>query len=154
MSVVPQLLITGTRYGRADVWRELDSYVVLHGRPSRVIAGGARGVDTQAAAWARARELPLLEVPVAGDEWEDFGARAGFLRNSVLVAHCSTADHCVAFPARGKSSGTRSCIRLARQLPMLTYVLDLKSPYVFVPGEPSSVSMASRCARIFSQTSL
>lgn len=128
-----RLLVSGSRVGRADVWTALDAYLECLGEPELVIAGGARGVDVQAAAWARSRGLPLREVPVSDDDWATLGDSAGHARNAVMVDLCHPGDHLVAFPV-GRSPGTRGCIALARKRGLQCFVLDLKLPYVFVPG--------------------
>lgn len=128
-----QLLVSGSRHGRVDVPAELDSYLELEGWPSRLITGGARGVDKQAVDWARKRGVPFVEVPVEDDEWDDFGPRAGHYRNGVLADMCNPGDHLVAFPV-GRSPGTHGMIRLAKKRALHCYVLDLKRPYVYIPG--------------------
>ena len=71
-----------------------------------VISGGARGVDTAAEHTARSMGFP---VRIHSAHWEEFGKRAGFLRNQDIVAE---ADLIVAF-WDGTSKGTAHTIKLA-----------------------------------------
>jgi len=136
-----QLLVSGTRHGRSDVWTELDAWLAAHGRPSLVIAGGARGVDSQAADWARARGLPLREVPVLDDEWRDLGLGAGHARNRVMVELCQPGDHLVAFPL-GRSPGTRGCVDLACAAGLWSYVIETQEPWLWDPRDQKIISLA------------
>lgn len=130
------LLVSGTRLGADDVWVELDSFVSRHGRPDKLIVGGARGVDRQAKAWAKRRGIPVHELAVEGDDWDDMGDLAGHARNEAMVALCGPDDFLVAFP-RGHSSGTRGCIYLAKQALLTCYVLDPELPYLWTPADGS-----------------
>ena len=49
-------------------------------RFSQVIEGAARGVDTIAGAWARARGLELVEFPA---DWKNEGRHAALSRNEL-----------------------------------------------------------------------
>lgn len=59
-----------------------------------VIAGGARGADTLAADWARARGVPLDEYLA---EWGLYGKRAGMIRNKRMLDD-GKPDGVLAFP--------------------------------------------------------
>lgn len=73
-----------------------------------VVSGAARGVDSTAAAAARARGLEVVEFPA---QWRLYGKRAGFKRNALIVEQ---ADRVVAF-WNGASRGTAHTIELARR---------------------------------------
>lgn len=73
-----------------------------------VVSGGARGVDYVAATTARIRGLEVIEYLA---EWEQYGQRAGYLRNKDIVA---AADRVVAF-WDGRSRGTQHTIQLATE---------------------------------------
>jgi hypothetical protein len=106
-----KLAVSGTREGSPDVVELLDGWVEIHGKPDLVIVGCARGVDSQARAWAKRRGYPL-EVVVA--EWEKYGRKkAGFLRNQAIVDRLDPGDHLVAFPGRG--NGTYDCMQRAER---------------------------------------
>jgi len=76
---------------------------------TRVIHGGARGVDTKAGEAAIRRGFP---VEVIKPLWEKYGRAAGPIRNVQMM---EKADYLVAF-WDGKSKGTDSTIKAARRL--------------------------------------
>lgn len=107
-----QLLVTGTRHGRHDVWDLLDAYVAVYGYPDRIIVGDAPGVDAQAATFFRQRGYGFrVHVEPATGEWPAAGPR----RNTRMVGMCVRGDHCIAFPHpdKGKRKGTTNCYSLA-----------------------------------------
>jgi hypothetical protein len=68
-----------------------------------IVSGGARGVDSLAAAWARRNGLAVVEhLP----DYASYGKAAPHVRNRKIVAD---ADRVVAF-WDGKSRGTKSTI--------------------------------------------
>lgn len=83
--------------------------------PTVVLSGTARGADRLGEAWARMNDIPIERYPAA---WETLGARAGYLRNSVMA---SKAEALVAI-WDGKSKGTKHMIEIARARGLLTFV--------------------------------
>ena len=81
---------------------EGESFVVVH--------GAAKGGDLLADAWARSGR-PHVDVDPVEANWELLGAFAGPERNGRMVA--KGADVCLAAP-RGKSTGTRDCMKQAK----------------------------------------
>ncbi len=80
---------------------------------TKVITGGARGVDRWAANWAEAKRLPLK---VYEADWETFGRAAGPIRNGLMLVELVKADAevevaVIAFPG-GK--GTADMVRRAK----------------------------------------
>src|SRR5262249_47881897 len=73
----------------------------------RVVAGGARGADTIAAEWAKARSLPC-DVFMAN--WAELGRKAGPIRNQQMLGE-GRPNLVVAFPG---GRGTEDMIRRAR----------------------------------------
>ena len=73
-----------------------------------VVSGGARGVDSIAAAAAREAGLPVREFPA---DWARLGRGAGLVRNRTIVEAASVV---VAF-WDGRSRGTAHTIGLARE---------------------------------------
>ena len=71
-----------------------------------IISGGARGVDSIAASWARRHGFAVVEHK---PDYRRYGKSAPHVRNSQIVAD---ADRVVAF-WDGKSRGTQSTIRKA-----------------------------------------
>ena len=90
------------------VWTFVEK--VARARPDTIIvSGGARGVDTVAAAAARMSGLKVEELR---PDWNAHGILAGFERNSRIVESC---DRMVAF-WDGVSGGTRDSIEKAAAL--------------------------------------
>lgn len=75
--------------------------------PTHIVVGDAPGLDQMARAWARANGIPLL-VGVA--HWDEWGKRAGPLRNLAMVDVCRL-DLVLAFPG---GRGTDHCVATAR----------------------------------------
>ncbi len=71
--------------------------------------GGAKGADTLAGEWAKARGIPVTVYPVDKQEWLKKGPAAGPLRNAYMAAHFQP-DGVVAFPGK---TGTLSMISIA-----------------------------------------
>ncbi len=89
-------------------------------RITEIVSGGARGVDTAAAAFADKRGLKLK---VFLPDWDKFGRAAGPIRNKQIVQYC---DEVIAF-WDGKSPGTKSSLMMARELGKnTTVILDEK----------------------------
>ncbi|MBE6757927.1 MAG: DUF2493 domain-containing protein [Ruminococcaceae bacterium] len=74
---------------------------------TEIVSGGARGVDTSAARWARANGIPLTEfLP----KYEIYGRRAPLVRNVTIVEY---SDLVLAF-WDGRSRGTAFVIEQCR----------------------------------------
>ena len=73
-----------------------------------IVSGGAEGVDTCAAEYARANGLRLTVIL---PEYEKYGRAAPIVRNKKIVDH---ADRVVAF-WDGRSKGTLSVIKYAEK---------------------------------------
>ena len=71
-------------------------------RFSQVIEGAARGVDTIAGAWARARGLELVEFPA---DWKNEGRHAALSRNERMLRD-SKPDLVIAFPGGNGTAHT------------------------------------------------
>ena len=76
-------------------------------RITLIVSGGACGADTLAERFASERKLPKR---IHYAQWAKHGARAGPIRNRLIVDDC---DELVAF-WDGRSRGTRSAIKMAR----------------------------------------
>lgn len=99
-----KLAIVGSR-GITDI--RLSEYITE--RPEMIISGGAKGIDTLAAIYARENNIPLKEfLP----EYSKYGRSAPIIRNKQIV---EAADMVMAF-WDGKSKGTLSSINLAKKL--------------------------------------
>lgn len=74
-----------------------------------IVSGGARGIDSCAASYARANEIKLTEfLP----DYDSFGKSAPILRNKQIVEY---ADEVIAF-WDGISRGTAFVIKYAKQM--------------------------------------
>jgi len=81
----------------------------VHALPGdTIISGGAKGVDTLAANYARARGLDIVELR---PDYGRYGKSAPHVRNGQII---DAADRIVAF-WDGKSRGTKSVIERARK---------------------------------------
>lgn len=74
-----------------------------------IISGGARGVDTIAANWAKNNDIPLI---VFKADWNKFGKKAGMIRNNDIIGECDI----VLAIWDGKSKGTHHSIKLGYSL--------------------------------------
>lgn len=69
-----------------------------------VIHGGARGADSLAALWGKAKGLPVIEVAA---NWNFYNKSAGHIRNGWMLDFCFPT-YAVAFPG---GPGTANMIR-------------------------------------------
>lgn len=85
-----------------------------------VVSGGAKGVDTLGALWAKERGY---EVEIYLPDWDLHGKAAGFIRNSEIV---DAATHLVAITTG--SNGTANSIAKAKKkgIPTKVYNYDTK----------------------------
>ena len=105
-----RLIVAGGRdfTDYAVLCRVLQDWLARHAvGPVIIISGHARGADTLGERFAREQGHGLEIYPA---DWESFGKRAGFIRNSRMVA---IADAAVAF-WDGASHGTLDTIRKMR----------------------------------------
>lgn len=92
---------------RATVFAVLDRLASDSPWPLVIIHGAARGADTLAAQWAKARGCEAVAFPA---DWERHGKAAGYLRNQQMLEE-GKPDMVVAF-AGGR--GTAHMVRMAR----------------------------------------
>lgn len=82
-----------------------------------IISGGAFGVDSYAERIAKKHSLKtIVHLP----NWNEYGKRAGFIRNQLIV---NDADKVVAF-WNGISRGTKHSIELARKAGKEIEIID------------------------------
>ena len=112
-----RILVTGSRDwpDRDAIWTALDALAEAArsvGEPVSVVHGCARGADTFADQWARARQLEGWPIHIDRHpaDWGKHGRRAGHVRNAKMVR--LGADVCLAF-IKGGSSGATACAELA-----------------------------------------
>ncbi len=87
---------------------------------SKIITGGAEGIDTLAEAWAKQHSIP---VQIIKPDWMKHGKAAGVLRNQQII---EAAELVIAI-WDGKSSGTADSIRRAKALNRLLKIIVIDS---------------------------
>jgi predicted Rossmann fold nucleotide-binding protein DprA/Smf involved in DNA uptake len=98
-----------------------------------VVSGGARGVDSWAAEYAKQHNL---EVKVFEPDWRMYGRGAGMRRNQYIV---SEADEVIAF-WDGLSKGTENTIGLAEKQGKMFQVLIMPRKHDTTSGSSSPES--------------
>jgi hypothetical protein len=83
---------------------------------TKIISGGARGADKLSERYAKEKGLPT-EIYLA--QWDLFGKKAGFLRNTTIIEN---SELVVAF-WDSKSRGTRDSIGKANKLKKDTFIV-------------------------------
>lgn len=87
----------------------VDEYIKEIGTPSKIISGGAMGVDTMAEKYANENNIPIT---VLKPDWNKLGKKAGILRNTDII---EASTHVLALPTQ-KSVGTHDSINKAKKL--------------------------------------
>lgn len=90
--------------------------LILAGRQCEIVSGGARGADRLGEFYAIDKNLPIRRFPA---DWDKFGKRAGFLRNSEMANY---ANELIAF-WDGQSRGTKHMIDLANQKGLVVHII-------------------------------
>lgn len=91
------------------------------GIPTKIISGGATGVDTMAKTYALEKSIAFEEYPA---DWKQYGKKAGPLRNSKMI---KLADVVVALPSPN-SIGTYDTIRKAERAKKQLFVFNVLTP--------------------------
>lgn len=121
-----RVLVTGSRQGAdgrdiEDTLEALSTLAEAYGRDIILVHGGSRGVDRQAAAWARRRGI-TEEVHAA--DWEGKGKRAGHLRDEEMLG--SDVDAVLGFSAGTKDG--RALLERAREAGVFTVDGGIPTP--------------------------
>lgn len=107
-----KLLIAGGRdFEGESAYKSLSEWVDLIRRKYNVveiISGTARGADTLGEKYAVEHNIPIKRFPA---QWNIYGKRAGYLRNSEMGDYC---DKALIF-WDGKSRGTNHMINLLKE---------------------------------------
>ena len=86
---------------------------------SKVISGGANGVDSLGERYANENRI---EVEIFNADWDLWGKRAGFVRNSKMA---NNADALIAI-WDGKSRGTKHMIDVATEKGLKVFIYIIK----------------------------
>lgn len=87
-------------------------------RPSVIISGNAKGVDTLGEMYAERNNIPLEKYPA---DWAKFGRGAGFRRNAWMATQ---ADALIAI-WDGESRGTLHMIDIAKAMKLKVVVFEV-----------------------------
>ncbi|WP_084212177.1 DUF2493 domain-containing protein [Geoalkalibacter subterraneus] len=85
---------------------------------TRIISGGAKGVDQAGEQWARRNDIPIERFD---PDWKRFGRGAGPMRNREMAQN---ADALIAI-WDGKSKGTHNMIDLAKRQGLEVFIYPL-----------------------------
>lgn len=115
-----KVLICGTRkpLGFAGV-RDIRNRMKQLPEDTLIIQGGAHGVDNAAKIFASTMGFSCQEFKA---DWKQYGKGAGPIRNAQMLDEIP--DLVIAFP-RGKSPGTRNCIKQAQERNIPVEVIEL-----------------------------
>lgn len=103
-----KIAIIGSReFGNINFEQKLERMFLISGHDT-IISGGARGIDTLAAQFARKHGIKLLEFR---PDYTTYGRGATFVRNRMIV---DMADVVIAF-WNGSSRGTKYTIEYAKK---------------------------------------
>lgn len=86
---------------------------------SEVVCGEARGADRLGKEWAIENKIPVISFPA---EWEEYGKRAGHVRNAQMGNY---ATHLLAV-WDGESKGTKHMIEYAKKKGLTVHVFKYR----------------------------
>lgn len=80
-----KLIIAGSRDCKVSV-EEIQTLMNHYNlKPSIIVSGQARGIDTCGETWAKVNSIPIDPYPVTKEEWEQIGKSAGHKRNAKMA---------------------------------------------------------------------
>lgn len=87
-----------------------------------IISGAARGADTLGEKYAKDKYLNLQKMPA---NWNEYGKRAGYIRNEKMAKYASEDDSIGMLVAfwNGKSRGTKHMIDLANKYNLEVHIV-------------------------------
>lgn len=108
------LLVAGTRTFN-DYYllsKKIKQLTARYGDNICIVSGGAKGADTLAEQYAKDNNLEFVKFPA---KWDEYGKKAGFIRNEEMHHFISQQEHrgCILF-WDGKSKGTKHNIGLSK----------------------------------------
>lgn len=109
------LLVAGTRtFDDYELLsKKIKQLTTKYGNNICIVSGGAKGADTLAERYAKEHGLEFIKFPA---KWDEYGNKAGFIRNEKMHNYISQHEHrgCVLF-WDGKSKGTKHSIALSKK---------------------------------------
>ncbi len=123
-SVAPVILLVcgGRDYDdREHVFATLDRLNREIGPIGKVVHGAARGADSHADAWAKARGI---DVKPYDADWKRYKRSAGPIRNREMLAK-ERPTHVAAFPG---NDGTADMVKIARAAGVDVIEIDARAP--------------------------
>lgn len=113
-----KLIIAGSRYLTEPFYIDMiGAAIAEHGwKPSRVLSGRAKGIDTLGEIWARENDIPVDPFPA---DWSVHGKAAGPIRNRQMAENAEA----LLLIRRKDSRGSLSMLNEARRLGLL--VIDI-----------------------------
>ena len=113
-----KLIIAGSR--TITDFKLLEKAVRLSGfKPSVIISGGAKGVDTLGEIYAKNNNIELIQMNA---EWSKYGRGAGFIRNENMA---KVADSVLVLYTGKTSKGSIHMIKMSKKYKLNLYVYDL-----------------------------
>ena len=126
-----RVIVTGSRTwdDRDAIWEALDELLREHRMVQVVHGSNGRGADAYASEWVtrtlRSGHQGVVQEELHPADWEQFGSRAGFIRNAEMVStgaqlvlafidQCRKAG-CPRGPAPHGSHGAEHCATLAEK---------------------------------------
>lgn len=91
----------------------------IFGKPTKVVSGGANGVDKIGQSWANKNNI---ETSIFIPDWEHEGKKAGMLRNHDIIKNC---DLCLAI-WDGESHGTQHDFELCEKYKKDLLIFNVK----------------------------
>lgn len=111
---------------------------------TEVVCGMARGADLLGKEWADYLNIPVKQMPA---DWNQYGKRAGYLRNEDMAAY---ADALIAI-WDGNSPGTKHMIQIARRKRLKVYIhilgvtADAKSSVIDLHSDTANMYGCEPC---------
>lgn len=94
-------------------------FVHIFGKPTKIISGGAKGIDSFAEDFGHSYNI---ELQIFKPDWAKYGKKAGFIRNEDIIKNC---DICLAI-WDGESHGTKHDLELCEQYKKDLVLFNLK----------------------------
>ena len=96
-----------------------DCFIYIFGKPTKIISGGAKGIDSFAEDFANRLNI---QTQIFKPDWAQYGKKAGFIRNEDIIKNC---DICLAI-WDGESHGTKHDLELCEQYKKDLVLFNLK----------------------------